>query len=60
MQQDVLTKKEVCDLLKISLSKLNIHVKRGDIEYLKLGNRVLFYDTQIFDFLESCRHKGVA
>jgi excisionase family DNA binding protein len=46
-----LTRKEVCQLLNISLPTLHSYCKKGIINGQKVGNRILFTEQQIQDSL---------
>lgn len=41
------TKKDLCEILKISLSTLNNWMKSGKVKYIKIGNNVRFCDKEI-------------
>ena len=42
MEGKLLTKKELCDFLKISKSKIDIMMKENNIPYYKIGKNVRF------------------
>ncbi|HUX97903.1 MAG TPA: helix-turn-helix domain-containing protein [Bacteroidales bacterium] len=46
-----LTRKEVCQLLNITLPTLHSYCKKGIIKGQKVGNRILFTEQQIQDSL---------
>ena len=52
LEKKFLTKKEVCDLLNITLPTLDSYCRKGLITRTKIGNRVLFDETKIQSVLD--------
>jgi excisionase family DNA binding protein len=50
--KEILTKKEVCDYLRISESVLNKLMKSGELPFIKFERRVVFRRSDIEKFLE--------
>ncbi len=48
---DLLTRKETCQMLRISQSFLDAHIK--DLPKIKLGRRVLYGRKSVLDWLKS-------
>jgi excisionase family DNA binding protein len=59
-KDDLMTKREVMDYLRISLATIDRLIKRYAFPYIKLGKRVLFRRSEIDAYLESktIRKKG--
>lgn len=51
--QELVTRKEVCILLRISEPTLWVLTKSGKLPFIKIGRRVLFDRQQILDFLKN-------
>jgi len=49
LETKYLTRREVCDLLKISLPTLHGYVHEGKVKGHRIGRRVLFSETDIHD-----------
>jgi len=52
MSNSLLDKKEVCDLLNISIGKLDLLMKNKEIKYIKLNKMVRFRLDDIFEMIE--------
>jgi len=52
---ELLSKKQVCQLLLISESTLNRLVKAKRIHPVKVGRRVLFEEEEVRRFIEECK-----
>ena len=52
-KDELLTKKDVLELLKISTATLDRIMKKKEIPYIKLERKVLFRKSDIDKFLES-------
>ena len=48
-----LTRKEVCDLLKISVVTVHNWTKKGILNPLKIGNRLRFKESDVLNSLQS-------
>jgi NitT/TauT family transport system substrate-binding protein len=57
MEQELLTKRELMEYLRISKGTLDKLMKRRDLPFLKLGKRVLFRRQEIDAWLEKYRVK---
>ncbi|HEC93437.1 MAG TPA: DNA-binding protein [Candidatus Atribacteria bacterium] len=55
MENDVLSKKEACKFLKISIATLDRLIRRKEIPFLKLNGRVLFLREDLIKWLKSKR-----
>ncbi len=51
--EKLLTKRDVCDIMKISIGKLDILIKEGKIKYLKLEKSVRFRQADIDNYIDS-------
>lgn len=51
----LLTKKDVCELLKCCERKVNSLMKAGKLVYVKVGHDVRFFLHDVTHYLESCR-----
>ncbi|MCL2722173.1 MAG: helix-turn-helix domain-containing protein [Treponema sp.] len=54
----VSNKKEAAKLLRVSTETIDRYRKKGKLPYRKIGDRVLFTESDITTFLESCAVKG--
>ena len=52
MKSNLLDKKGVCDLLNISIGKLDLLMKNKEIKYIKLNKMVRFRLDDIFEMIE--------
>jgi hypothetical protein len=52
-EEKLLNKKGVCDLLNISLGKLDLMIKNKEIKYLKLNKMVRFRLNDIFELIDN-------
>ena len=52
MADEILTKEEACNYLKVSRGVLEKYMKNGELPYAKLERRVLFRKKDIDAFLE--------
>jgi len=50
----VYSKKEAAKELRISLPTLNRYMKKGKAPYRKIGDRVVFTESDLTAFLDSC------
>jgi excisionase family DNA binding protein len=59
-KEGYITRKEVADLLKVSLATLNDYTKLGWLISYKVGNRVLYKESEVRDRIEklaTMKHK---
>jgi len=59
---DYLTRREVCDLLKISFATLHYYTKDGTLKGYRIGGRVLYRRDEINDsirVIQSVKYKHV-
>ncbi|MES2764721.1 MAG: helix-turn-helix domain-containing protein [Bacteroidota bacterium] len=54
---NLLTRKEVSKLLKISLTTLNSRMKKGDLPFKRNGRRVLFQESEIMKAIDPTKRK---
>ena len=54
----LLTKKDVCTLLKCCERKVNSLMKAGKLVHVKMGHDVRFFLHDVMRYLESCRQVG--
>ena len=57
MSDDILTKKEASQYLKISLATLNSLMKDSDIPYSKINGKVLFLKADLLEWVASKKVK---
>jgi excisionase family DNA binding protein len=50
---EYLTRKEVCDLLKISLSTLHYYSKDGTLQSYRIGGRILYKSVEVQNSVQS-------
>lgn len=50
---EYLTRKEVCDLLKISLSTLHYYSKDGTLQSYRIGGRILYKSAEVQNSVQS-------
>ena len=50
----VYSKKEAAKALRISLPTLNRYMKKGKTPYHKIGDRVVFTESDLTTFLDNC------
>jgi len=55
MKDDVLSKKEACKYLKISMATLDRLIKEKKIPFSKINGRVLFLKEDLINWLKSKR-----
>lgn len=53
MGNNLLDKKGVCDLLNISLGKLDLLMKNKELKYIKLNKMVRFRLSDLLEMIES-------
>lgn len=51
--KDVLTPRELKDILRIGYNSVYALLKKGDIKSLKIGNKIIIPKTAVIEFLEN-------
>jgi excisionase family DNA binding protein len=51
---DIYNKTEAAKKLKISIETINRNLKSGKLPYRKIGQRVIFTESDLTAFLEAC------
>jgi len=49
---EYLSKRELCELLKMSIGKINMMIKEGKINYYKIGKLVRFKKDEVVNELK--------
>jgi len=57
MKDEILTKKETAEFLKISMSHLSNLMKRKEVPYSKMNKKVLFLKEDLIKWVKSKRVK---
>ena len=57
MQGRYLNKKGLCNVLGVSIGKVELLMKEGNLPYIKLGRNVRFDMNDIEEFLENSKKK---
>ena len=56
MDERLLTRNEVCDLLRCSMPTLDRMIKRGDLPVVRVGRRVLLRESTVNEWIRSHEH----
>lgn len=55
-EDELLSREEVCALLKISKTTLNTHTNKGDLKSYSIGNRVLYKRSEVLAAVKPINH----
>lgn len=55
-EDELLSREEVCNLLKISFTTLNTHTKAGKLKSVAIGNRVLYKRSEVLAAVTPINH----
>lgn len=57
---ELLSEREAARRLSVCAATLRRARQRGDLSFLRVGDRVLYSPSQLADFLEKCARRSVA
>jgi len=55
-EDELLSREEVCTLLKISKTTLNTHTNKGDLKSYSIGNRILYKRSEVLAAVKPINH----
>ena len=55
-EDELLSREEVCALLKISKTTLNTHTNKGDLKSYCIGNRILYKRSEVLAAVKPINH----